>query len=231
MISKEVLNKGLYIDVESAGIFETFEELKKCLPKLADLWSKRCIWLRNNSGPELANATDSMMWDKKASLHPEFAKIVCISAGALNKDNIIQIVSYTGEEKDILNKVNNLFNASLSRNLKLAGHTIKNFDIPFIGKRMIINGIRPSEMINFFGKKPWETSAMDISEIFSFGSYGQNHISLDLMCAVFGENSPKDTMDGSEVHYQFYQGNIEKIKEYCEKDVNAVFEFFKKFSF
>lgn len=230
LIPRESYLKGLYIDIETVGITETLSELQSKNPKLADLWEKRCVWLRKNAGPDLAAAADDLLWEEKSSLHPEFSKIVCVSIGAF-KGEVINIRSYYGDnEKEILTNVNKVLQNAKMSGLTIAGHTIKSFDIPFIGKRMVINGISPSSYINFFGKKPWEISVMDISEIFSFGSIGQSHVSLDLMCCVLGIDSPKDCISGKDVHSQYYQGNIEKIKTYCEKDIEATVACFGKLS-
>jgi hypothetical protein len=231
MISTEILHKGLYFDIETVGLYNTLEELQKENPKLATLWSKRCKWLRPHSGEEFADATDADLWKEKSSLHPEFGKIVCVSFGAFDDKKELVIRSFTGDEKQILLDTNKVFGNSLQKGLRLAGHTIKNFDIPFLGKRMIINGVRPSDMINFFNKKPWEANLMDLNGIFAFGGFGQTHISLDLMCTVLGVDSPKIGMDGSKVHSEYYAGNIEEIKKYCEMDVFSAVECFQKFSF
>ena len=191
MLPKPTVLKGLYFDIETAGSYETFDLLSSRNPKLASLWSKRCKWLRLNSGPDLLNASDSELWDHKASLHPEFGRVVCVSIGAYNKEEL-NVISLSGTEMEILTKVNTIFNNSYSKNLILAGHTIKAFDIPFLGKRMAIHGIRPSELINFYGKKPWEMTIMELNEIWGFGSQGQSHSSLDLICTSLGVASPKE---------------------------------------
>lgn len=230
MISKEILKGTLYFDIETAGLFETFEELQSQNNRLSLLWEKRCKWLAQNSGEENRNLTPSEFWKIKASLHPEFAKVVCVSLGAFDEDEI-KIQSFTGEESDILSKSNIVFNKAFQKSWKLAGHTIKNFDIPFIGKRMVINGINPSHLIFYLNRKPWESPYLDIAEIFSFSGWGQSHTSLDLMSAVLGHESPKDEMDGSQVHKYFYDGRIEEIRGYCEKDVLALIKCFQSLSF
>jgi DNA polymerase elongation subunit (family B) len=231
MIPKDVLQKCLYFDIETTGLYATFEECQSSEPKLAELWSKRCKWLRANSGPELASASDADLWKEKASLHPEFAKVVCFTAGAYVAGGDIRYMSLIGDENKILTDANKILNNSHTKGLRLAGHTIKNFDIPFLGKRMLAHNIKPSEMINFFGKKPWDIVILDISEVFSFGGWGQSHTSLDLMCYTLGLDSPKDDLSGPQVHEAFYAGRIEDIKKYCEKDVEAVVEIVKKLSF
>lgn len=230
MISKETLKKCLYFDIETAGITSTFEELQDVNPRLAKLWEKRSGWLAKNSGEEMKNYSPSDFWKVKSSLHPEFSKVVCVSFGAYKDDKIV-INSFIGEEYQILSDSNKVFNNAVAKGWKLGGHTIKNFDIPFVGKRMIINKIDPSPLIASLNRKPWESPYLDISEIFSFGGWGQTHTSLDLMSSVFGLESPKEDMDGSMVHDYFHTGKIEEIKKYCEMDVKVLMDCFNSFSF
>lgn len=230
MISKETLKKCLYFDIETSGITETFEELEEINPRLAKLWEKRSVWLSKNSGEEMKNYTPSQFWNVKSSLHPEFSKVVCISFGAYREDEVV-INSFIGNEEDILLSSNKVFNNAVTKGWKLGGHTIKNFDVPFIGKRMIINKIDPSPLIASLNRKPWESPYLDISDIFAFGGWGQTHSSLDLMSCVFGLESPKEEMDGSKVHEYFYNGKIDEIKKYCEMDVKVLMQCFNSFSF
>lgn len=230
MISKETLRKCLYFDIETAGITNTFYELEIQNSRLANLWKKRSEWLAKNSGEEMKNYTPSQFWEVKASLHPEFSKVVCVSFGAYKEGEIV-INSFTGEEKEILENTNKIFNNAVTKGWKLGGHTIKNFDIPFVGKRMIINKIDPSPLIASLTRKPWDSPYLDISDVFAFGGWGQTHSSLDLMSCVFGLESPKEEMDGSKVHEYFHKGRIAEIKKYCEMDVKVLMDCFMSFSF
>lgn len=230
MISKEILRKILYFDIETAGLTFTFEELQDFNPKIAELWKKRCKWLKQNSGEEFKDYICGDFWKIKASLHPEFSKIVCVSFGAYHGDNM-KIQSFYGEEYEILENTNKIFNNAMSKGWKIGGHTIKNFDIPFIGKRMIINKINPSPLIANLNRKPWDSPFLDISDVFSFGGWGQTHTSLDLMSAILGLESPKDKMDGSMVHQYFHEGKVNEIKKYCEMDVKVLMDCFNALSF
>ena len=231
MISESILKTLLYFDIETTGCYETFEELLNKDPRLAHLWEKRCVWLRKNSGPDLADATEEQLWQEKSSLHPEFGRVVCVSFGAYQNDEL-KVQSFIGGEAEILTNTNKVMNNAFTKGMKLAGHTIKNFDIPYLGKRMLVHRVEPSPLIFSLNRKPWDSPFLDISEMFSFGGWGQTHTSLDLMSALLGVNSPKDDMNGSQVHSQFYMhNNIEEIKKYCEKDVVCVADCFKKLSF
>jgi hypothetical protein len=140
MYTPNQLEKFLFFDIETAGITSSFEELLEFDPRIAKLWEKRCKWLKQNSGEEYQDYDCGDFWKIKASLHPEFSKVVCISFGAYHGDEM-KIQSFVGEEYEILNNTNKVFNNAISKAWKLGGHTIKNFDIPFVGKRMIINKI------------------------------------------------------------------------------------------
>ena len=226
MLQETLIKKCLYIDIETAGLFPDFFELEASNPQLADLWRKRCVWLNKADGTE--KSPRDLWWDKSA-LHPEFARVVCVSMGYLNDqdEKIIKTISEE-DEKELLTQLKDQLHKIDLIGWKIGGHTIKNFDIPFIGKRMLILGIDPPSILHVYTKKPWETSFLDISEIFSFGAYGQAHTSLDLMCCVLGVDSPKEEISGKDVHRVYWEGGIDKIIEYCEKDVAAVIECFRK---
>jgi len=122
MISKEDLKKILYFDIETAGITNTFEELEIENPRLAKLWEKRSSWLLKNSGEEMKDYSPADFWKVKSSLHPEFSKIVCITFGCYDEDKSIRLVSFSGEEDQILMDSNKIFNNAFTKGWKLAGH-------------------------------------------------------------------------------------------------------------
>jgi hypothetical protein len=139
------------------------------------------------------------------------------------------VTSFFGEEKKILQDFSNLLNDNfqLTANL-LCGHNIKEFDIPFIARRMIINDLVLPTKINLFGKKPWEVPHLDTLELWKFGDY-KHFTSLKLLTKILGISSPKDDIDGSEVVRVFYiENDIDRIVTYCEKDVIAVAQVFLK---
>ena len=107
----------------------------------------------------------------------------------------------------------------------LCGHNIKNFDLPYLGKRMFINKVKPSDIMPSHDTKPWEIKALDTKELWNFGSY-KGLSSLHLICGVLGLDTPKDgKVDGSNIHKSYYSdNNIGEIKEYCEKDVHAIMD-------
>ena len=228
MLHKGILEGSIFFDIETVGSYPTLEELKSADKHLAELWVKRCKWLHKQVEP--GESTDpNDLWMSKSSLHPEFGKIVCISFGVFTPEGVEKMMSFYGEdEKDILEKTNKVLANSRSKSYKLAGQNIKNFDIPYLGKRMIINGITPDPIIQTWNKKPWETSFLDLAEIFSFGAWGQTFSSLDLISHVLGVPTSKDNMEGSQVHEYYWKGEAEAIKDYCEQDVMCTMNCFKR---
>lgn len=228
MITKQHLQTTLFFDIETTGCYNTLDDLREKNHRLFDLWMKRSHQIRK--GLENNELSGEELWISKSALYPEFSRVVCVSMGAFSQNMEIRINSFCSEdEKDILDKTNKVFENSRAKGWRLGGHTIKNFDIPSLGKRMLINSMEPSPIIQVWSKKPWETGFLDISEIFSFGAWGQSYTSLDLMSCVLGVNSPKDKMEGSMVHDEFWnRKNLSGIQEYCEGDVRVTMECFLK---
>ncbi len=228
------IEKFLFFDIETAGQAETPAGLE---PRLSNLWSDRANYLREHLSakyPDNLGKSDEALFIEKAALQAEFGKIVCISFGKVKFDEsgdpIAQIVSYTGTEDEILHQSLKLINGLSKSGIKLIGHNIKRFDVPFICKRAFIKGHEIPQILQVWDKKPWETSLVDTSELWSFGAWQEGFTSLDLLTAVLGVPSPKDDINGSEVHSNFYAGNIEKIREYCQRDVIALIQIIIKLS-
>lgn len=233
MFKIESIKKYLYFDVETATGHKSYDDLVDKNPRLALLWEKRCKYYRS-AFTELAEESTSEIYYQKASLEPEFARIVCVSFGSFDDDNIERFISFSGpDEIDILNKSNKVFNNAFAKNWKLCGHNIKAFDVPCLGKRMLYNSINPSGNIQIWDKKPWEVPYIDTSEVFSFGSWvQQKYLSLDLVACMFDVESPKISMDGSQVSRFFWEEEDHaKISQYCETDVRTVMEILKKSCF
>jgi 3'-5' exonuclease len=227
MFTKAQIEKFLFFDVETAGGASSFDQLTE---KLQELWEHRAEFLRNSLSskyPENAEKTSPELFFEKAALQAEFGRVVCVSFGKVKftdeGEPVVQIVSYFGDdENDILQKSFKVMDGMNKNGVKLFGHNIKRFDIPFLCKRAFINGIEPAIPLQVWDKKPWEITATDSSELWSFGAWQEGFTSLELLCTVLGLPTPKDAMRGDQVHGEFYNGNVEGIKEYCQKDVLAL---------
>lgn len=220
MIEKINLENILFLDIETVPEEENFNVLDEEKKHLFDL--KTQYQRKEEYTPE-------EFYDR-AGIWAEFGKIVCISVGYFTfKGDIrhFRVTSFWGEEKKILTDFSNLLNTYFNQPQHImCGHNAKEFDFPFIARRMVINQIQIPNKLNLFGKKPWEVSHLDTLEMWKFGDF-KHYTSLKLLTKVLNVPSPKDDISGSEVGHVYYvEKNIDRIITYCEKDVIAVAQIF-----
>lgn len=216
MIEKISLDHILFLDIETVPEIENFNELDHTKQEL--FATKTQYQRKDDYTPE--------EFYERAGIWAEFGKIICISVGYFTLKSDIRhfrVTSFFGEETKILKDFSNLLNNHFSQPQHLlCGHNAKEFDFPFIARRMLIHGIQIPSKLNLFGKKPWEVPHLDTMELWKFGDY-KTFTSLKLLTNVLGIPSPKDDIDGSEVGKVFYiDKDIDRIITYCEKDVIAV---------
>jgi DNA polymerase elongation subunit (family B) len=228
------LKRCLFIDIETVsevGIYAELPQHKK------ELWSIKATHIRKYS-TEDNSKTDEELYKNKAGIFSEFAKIVCISMGFLGFDgdepNKIRIKSLAGEnENTLLNDFVRILTNHYSdpENSRIAGHNIKEFDIPFICRRLVIHQIKFPILLDISGKKPWQTAhILDTMDMWRFGDY-KNYTSLSLLAGTLGIISPKDDIDGSMVSYTFWvENDLERIITYCQKDVITVIQIMMRFA-
>jgi uncharacterized protein YprB with RNaseH-like and TPR domain len=212
----------LFLDIETVGAMSSFDELPS---ELQAFWlSKSKILLKDN---DVTSEEAAKLFVQKGAIYSEFAKIVCISIGFLiieDKEVVsMRTKSFFGpDEKAILSDFVDVMNNHFDQPKKqyLCGHNVKEFDVPFICRRLIINGIKIPKKLDISGKKPWEIDhIIDTMTMWRFGDY-KNYTSLALLAHVLSVPTPKDDIDGSMVHTVFYDNNdSERIARYCEKDV------------
>jgi uncharacterized protein YprB with RNaseH-like and TPR domain len=172
---------------------------------------------------------------ERAGIWAEFGKIICISVGYFTgstKERQLRVKSFYGDdEKELLLDFKKLLDQHFYRNEHLlCAHNGKEFDFPYIARRMIIHQIELPKKLNLFGKKPWEVPHLDTMELWKFGDY-KHYSSLKLLTAILGIPSPKDDIDGSEVASVYYkEKNLERIVTYCEKDTVAVAQLLLRFN-
>ncbi|WP_413511669.1 3'-5' exonuclease [Myroides odoratus] len=162
----------------------------------------------------------------QAGIWAEFGKIVCISVGYFTYkmgERQFRTTSFIGEESQILRDFSNLLNTHFNRTEHLlCGHNAKEFDFPYIARRMIIHGLKVPAKLNLMGKKPWEVPHLDTMEMWKFGDY-KHYTSLKLLAHILQIPSPKDDINGADVAKVYYEDkNIDRIARYCEKDVITV---------
>ena len=152
-----------------------------------------------------------------------------MSVGFILPDGEIKLDSFTGDEKDILENVCKLFDRIDKLGFKICGHNIKNFDLPYIGKKLLSYKLKLPNILPTYNDKPWETRVVDTKEVWGFNSYiGLS--SLDLICASLGIKSPKSGDLKGDLLHQFYYSekrDMDKIREYCENDVTATIKLVK----
>ena len=171
----------------------------------------------------------------RAGIWAEFGKIVCISVGYFNnkdKKKQLRIRSFFGDdEHKILTDFKQLLDKHFAKKSNiLCAHNGKEFDFPFIARRMIVHQIELPKKLNLFGKKPWEVPHLDTLELWKFGDF-KHYTSLKLLTSILGIPSPKDDIDGSEVAKVYYQEkDLQRIVTYCEKDTVAVAQILLRFN-
>ena len=222
MLHKIPLDNILFLDIETVPETPDFNDLD---PVKQELWAHKSRYQRkDDQSPE-------EFYDR-AGIWAEFGRIICISVGFFalkNGEKHFRTTSYFGEEETLLKDFKNLLETHYYGPQKiLCGHNAKEFDFPYIARRMLIHGIGLPEKLNLFGKKPWEIPHLDTMELWKFGDF-KNYTSLKLLTNVLNIPSPKDDIDGSMVSKVFYEENdLDRIVTYCEKDVIATAQVFLK---
>ena len=220
MISKLHLENILFLDIETVPEVQHFSDLDA---------TKQVLWELKSQYQRKDDFTAEEFYDR-AGIWAEFGKIICISVGYFKyqgETRQFRTTSFYGDEVKILKDFKNLLITHFSQTKHLlCAHNGKEFDFPYIARRMIIHQIELPYKLNLFGKKPWEVPHLDTLELWKFGDY-KTYTSLKLLTNVLGIPSPKDDIDGSEVYRVFYEDNdIDRIITYCEKDTIAVAQIF-----
>ena len=224
MLNQVKAESLLFIDIETVSGTENFEQLS---PKLQDLWEKKSNYFRK----EEESAADVY---QRAGIYAEFGKIVCISTGMITyKDGARRFIAksfYGDDEKLLLEEFADMLNRFCSKpNRNLCAHNGKEFDFPYIARRMLINGVVLPDILDIAGKKPWEVQFLDTMELWKFGDY-KHYTSLALLCEVFNIPTPKDDIDGSMVGEVYWkEKDLERIAIYCEKDILATAQLFLRY--
>jgi len=215
----------LFLDIETVPEVEDFSELTE---EKQELFAQKTQYQRK----------EDILPDEfyeRAGIWAEFGKIVCISVGYFTnfktENRAFRVTSFFGDEIKILADFKYLLNKHFSKPQHvLCAHNGKEFDFPYIARRMIIHQIALPEKLNLFGKKPWEIPHLDTMELWKFGDY-KHFTSLKLLTSILGIPSPKDDISGSEVGAVFYkENNIKRIVTYCEKDTIAIAQLLLRFN-
>jgi len=217
------LEQILFLDIETVPLEASFEELSE---EAQQLFAEKTRYQRKEE-------TSPEEFYSRAGIWAEFGKIVCISAGYFvdaSDKRSFRLTSFYGEEPDLLLAFKDLLDQHFSKRYhKLCAHNGKEFDFPYIARRMLVNDVPLPNALKIAGKKPWEVPHLDTLELWKFGDY-KHYTSLKLLTNTLGIPSPKDDMDGSQVADVFYnEKDVERIVNYCERDVVAVAQILLKF--
>jgi len=226
---KNELQKIMFLDIETVPQTSDFSELPD---DLAHLWEDKFNLIHKRMPEKYSEETTAAEgFNTSAGIYSEFGKIVCISVGFIffqGETMHFRTKSFSGDdEKLILTEFTELIHKfCTTKEHTLCGHNIKEFDIPYICRRMLINGLKLPSILNISGKKPWDITFIDTLELWKFGDY-KNYTALKLLTAVFGIPTPKDDIDGSQVAEVYYkEKNVSRIALYCQKDVVATAQVF-----
>src|SRR6185436_8235414 len=222
MLENITLTNILFLDIETVPQHSCFDDAPKVMHQL---WEKKSKYLIKDE----IETPDSIY--RQAGIYAEFGKVVCISCGYFSADRKLRIKSFYGDdEKKVLTEFSEMLCKFFSKNDKLlCAHNGKEFDFPFLARRMVINGVPLPPVLDTPGKKPWEVNHLDTLELWKFGDY-KSFTSLLLLATVLGVPTPKDDIDGSMVWDVYWkEKNLPRIVTYCQKDVLTVAQIFLRF--
>jgi DNA polymerase elongation subunit (family B) len=217
MLNEIKKDQLLFLDIETVPQYPKWEQVPD---NFQDLWDRKSKYFRN----EDETAEDAY---EKAGIYAEFGKIVCISVGMFSwqeSRQVFRMKSYFGkdEKQILLDFASMLRKFSAEGDKNLCAHNGKEFDFPYLARRMLIHGIKLPALLDIAGKKPWEVKFLDTMELWKFGEF-RHYASLNLLTTIFDIPSPKDDIDGSDVARVYYEeDDLSRIVEYCQKDVIAV---------
>jgi uncharacterized protein YprB with RNaseH-like and TPR domain len=213
------VNNILFLDIETVPQYSSYNELPEDWKQLWDTKSNSLV--KYNEGQ-----TNESLYPR-AGIYAEFGKIICISCGFVQESGTqrkLVLKSFSGDdEKVLLQQFNNMLNKWTSGEPKfLCAHNGKEFDFPYLCRRMIINSLPIPSILNISGKKPWEVNHFDTLELWKFGDF-KSYTSLNLLAHTLGIQTPKDDIDGSMVWEVYWkEKNLQRIVTYCQKDVVTV---------
>ena len=215
----------IFVDIETASGKPSFGELPEAMQ---ELWIKKASLLKNE---EEHSAQE--LYFERAGIYAEFGKVVCISLGFLffgeNKELKARVKALkSNDEKKLLEDFKALLSKMDQSKIQLCAHNGKEFDFPYLSRRMLVNGIKLPYYLELSGKKPWEVQHLDTMQMWKFGDW-KSYTSLDLLAAIFEIPSPKDDIDGSDVNRVYYEEeNLDRIAQYCNRDVFTTIQVFLK---
>ena len=220
MLEQYDLNNLMVLDIETVPQYSTHAEVPD---NLKQLWDKKTTYQRKEESAE--------NFYNNAGIWAEFGKIICISVGIFTGGNPtrLRVKSFAGHnESELLQSFSKMLSGQ-PNTLMLCAHNGKEFDFPYLCRRMLINGLMLPSQLEISGKKPWEINHLDTMELWKFGDY-KNYTSLSLLTTIFNIPTPKDDIDGSMVGDVYWkEGQLDRISAYCQKDVIATAQLLRRY--
>ena len=225
MYMNSELKDILFLDIETVANLYDYNALEE---RLKVQWARRASFFKRDP-----QQSDEEIYNERAGIYAEFGKIVCIAVGGFfdveqGKIALRTKAFYGDDEKKLLQEFNTMVEKKNNNALKFCAHNGKEFDFPYLCRRMLVNEVNIPPLLNLMGKKPWDVVHLDTLEMWKFGDY-KHYTSLDLLTAIFNIPSSKSDMDGSQVNAVYYcDHNLEKIKDYCVRDVEVLSQLYLK---
>ena len=221
MLSHINIYNLIYIDIETVPQKSSFQQLSETMQSL---------WAIKHSTLKIENETAEEGYLKRAGVYSEFAKVICISIGFFRFDkdrlrNQFRVKTISGDdEKELLENFLTTIAKSFSEpeRFHFCGHNIREFDLPFICRRLLVQGLGLPEILDLSGKRPWEVQDIDTLQLWKFGDF-KNYTSLRLLTEILGIPSPKEDIEGKDVCRVYWEEHgLPRIVEYCQRDVVTV---------
>ena len=229
------IDKLLFFDIETVSKHRSFLDMPKDEKTIwlscVDVFKKRII---NEEAFDLSWEVDGDMYNEElyrqtSPLFPEFGMVCCVSMAFVGKEGVVRYESFCGNnEKDILTDTRKIFDKVYKLGFSLCGQSIKNFDIPYLGKRYLINGLKPPNLLPTHDTKPWDLKVVDIKDVWSFGDrWGLSSLNVISTCLGVSPNI-NNRVSGSDIHDLFWGGDYKTIKTHCEEDVKSPIDIIQK---
>lgn len=215
----------LFLDIETVASTHDYQSLDE---RLKTQWARKALFFKRDR-----EQTDEEIFHERAGIYAEFGKIICIAVGKFidteSGELGLKTKAYYGDhEAVLLQEFKTMIEKMDPASLKLCAHNGREFDFPYLCRRLLINGIGLPAALNIMGKKSWEVQHLDTLDMWKFGDY-KHYTSLDLLASIFNIPSSKGGIDGSMVNAVYYQEkNLTKIKDYCVRDVEVLAQLFLK---
>jgi 3'-5' exonuclease len=215
----------LFLDIETVAYHPDYSLLEE---RMKSQWARKASYLRREE-----SLSDEEIYHQRAGIYAEFGKVICIAVGKFSENEsgelVLRTKAYAGDdEKQVLTDFKAMLERLDPNFTRLCAHNGKEFDFPYLCRRMLVNCVPLPSLLNLSGKKSWEIQHLDTMELWKFGDY-KHYTSLDLLATIFNIPSSKEGIDGSQVNSVYHKENgLDRIRDYCVRDVVVLAQLFLK---